>query len=348
MIPLLIPTKMDEKTIRELIEKNGGKGFAVKGIPNEEYHGGPGISSSGIKALITGTVESWLYEKANPKPPTLALRMGNAIHTMCLEKSEFWNRYCLKDEAPKAPPRNTKEGKDSYAEFLSLNPEVYSLESDEWNREWLKWKHPEFKKTIISHEELEICEGIARSINNHPMVSQMTTEGDSELTLYWIDKETGILCKCRPDRTNQSFPCLVDLKSTMDASLDAFEGQITEHNYHISAYWYLWGAKEVFGMDFQNFVYIPCEKAPPYQVTFYTADEGSLSVAEGLCRAGLAIFKRWKDELQTGDWSKKNWIGYSLEPKAAGIRPYAFNKLSNVIHSHDLHGMGLEKFVGVV
>lgn len=349
MMPLLLPPKMSEHTIRELIEKSGGKGFAAKGIPLEEYHSGPGLSSSGIKSLINGTVEQWLYDKANPSNSTAALKLGNAIHTMVLEPDEFWNRYCLFMDAPEAPSRSTKEGKADYSQWLLDHPQIASLDNNEWKKEWMKWKYPGFKKEIIWEEDFEIVKGITESIKKHPMVSQMFADGDSELSLYWIDKETNILCKCRPDRTNQSFPCIPDLKSTMDASLDSFEHDITKYDYHVSAWWYLWGAKEVFGFDFQNFVYIPCEKKPPYAVTFYTADEGSLSVAEGLCRAGLAIYSRYLKEA-VAEPSVKNavWTGYSLEPKSAGIRPYAFNKLSQVIHSHDLQNMGLEKFVGVL
>lgn len=348
MVPLLLPNKMDEKMIRELIEKSGQNGFAVKGISNEDYHSGPGLSSSDIKALINGTIEQWLHDKSNPKEPTQALKIGNAIHTMVLEPEEFWNRYCLEDDAPKLAGRGTVEGRKEWREWCVINGEQ-EMTPAIWYKTWLAWKHPKFKKQIIDKEDVDVCKGIANSVKNHPMVSQMFAEGDSELTLYWIDKESGALCKCRPDRTNQKFPCIPDLKSTTDAGLEAFEQDITSYDYHVSAWWYLWGAKEVFGFDFQNFVYIPCEKKPPYSVTFYTADEGSLGVAEGLCRAGLAIYNRFLKTTRDGITVPHGcWTGYSLEPKSAGIRPYAFNKLSNVIHAQDLHGMGLEKFVGVV
>ena len=172
------------------------------------------------------------------------------------------------------------------------------------------------------------------------MVSQMFNEGDSEVTIYWIDQETGILCKCRPDRLNQTAKAILDIKSTTDARLDSFEGEVTNHLYYVSAYWYKLGIKEVFYED-MDFVYIPVEKSPPYQVTYYLADDGSIALGEGLCRAGLEIYKRFIES------KNKEWKGYSLEPKTASVRPWAFNKISQVIHSHDLHGLGLEKFVGV-
>jgi hypothetical protein len=351
MYPLLLPSNLTETTIRELIEKNNGVGFAVKNIPNEEYHRGPGISSSDIKALINGTVKSWIHNKLNPEPPTPTQRLGTAIHTMVLEPDQFWARYCFFTDAPAAPGRATKEGKAEWKEYLEYfkdkNGEElrFDISSEDWKSRWMKWRHPDFKREIISSEDWEICKGIYSSVKAHPMINQMFADGDSEVSMYWIDRETNILCKARADRLNHTFPCIPDLKSTEDAGLDAFEHQITSYDYHVSAFWYLWGAKEVFQKDFENFVYVPCEKKPPYQVTFYTADEGSLSVAEGLCRAGLTIYKNYLNESKN---KKDVWTGHSLEPKSAGIRPYAFNKLSQVIFSHDLQGLGLEKFVGVV
>ncbi len=344
MMPLLMPHSMSEELIREVIEKSGGKGFAMKGISNEDYHAGPGLSSTDIKSLVNGTVAAWEHRKANPEAPTPALRLGNAIHTYILEKDVFWDRYCLMKDSPEAPSRSTKIGKAEWEAFCKSGGGELELTSDEWKAVWIKWRHPDFKKDIISLEDLQIIEGIATSVQNHPLVSQIIAQGESEVTLYWIDQATDILCKARTDRLNKEWPCIPDLKSTEDASLDAFEHSITQYDYHVSAFWYLWGAREVFQFDFLNFVYIPCEKKPPYLVTLYTADEGSLSVGEGIARAGLLIYKRYLDQKKKGE----TWTGHSLDPKAAGIRPYAFNKLSQVIHSHDLQGLGLEKYIGVV
>lgn len=149
---------------------------------------------------------------------------------MALEPDQFAERYCLDDDAPKAPGRGTKEGKEAWKEWFELKYPDYELTSDEWKNEWRKWKHPEFKKVILTKEDIEVCEGIAAAIKAHPMVSQMFLEGESEVTLYWIDKETDIICKARPDRLNQSFPCIPDIKSTTDASLESFEGDITSYD----------------------------------------------------------------------------------------------------------------------
>lgn len=336
---------IDEEQIRKAIMENGGKGLAIRNIPIEAYHSGPGLSSTDIKNLINGTIESWLFKKISPKD-THALFLGNAIHCMTLEPQEFWNRYCIDSEAPCPPSRATKEGKNEWREWVAHSGWLDEMTPLQWAKAWRKWRHPEFKKEPISREDIEVAVGIAESVKKHPMVSQMFLQGESEVTLYWIDKETGILCKCRPDRINYTFPCIPDLKSTTNASLEAFEGDITSYDYHVSAYWYLWGAQEVFGKDFENFVYIPCEKTPPYQVTFYIADEGSLAVGKGLCRAGIAIYQKYTFQLSKITDEEKRWSGYSLEPKSVGIRPWAFNKLSQVIHAHDLQGMGLEKYIG--
>lgn len=349
MIEIQTWNYQDEATIRKMIDANNGRGIAIRGVSNQSYHDGPGLSSSDIKALTNGTIEAWLYNKKNPKEPTRALWLGNAIHCAVLEKDQFWNRYCKEGEMPLAPNRSTNTGKAHWAMYLAehnLLPET-KLEPREWQKAWLKWKYPTWTKEEISDDDADICFGIAKSVEKHPMVSQMFQEGENELSLYWIDKETDLLCKCRPDRLNHKFPCIPDLKSTEDASLDSFEADITSYGYYVSAYWYLWGAKEVSGFDYRDFVYIPAEKKPPFQVTFYRADEGSLGAGEAISMAGLKIYRRFLDTTRDGVTVPHGcWTGYSLEPKSAGIRPWAFNKISQIIHEHDLHNMGLEKYVG--
>lgn len=343
MVGMLAP-KPTEEMIRKVIKDTGAGGVAFKNISNDDYHNGPGISSSDIKELLSSNPGKWLEGKKNPKDPTPALILGNAIHCRVLEPDEFPKRYCNISEVPMPGGRNTKDGKDEWKAYCEQFKWDREMTPAEWSRAWRAWKHPYFHKIGLTEEELETCAKIAESIQNHPMVSQLFAHGHSEMSLYWIDEQTDILCKCRPDRLNDKFPCIPDLKSTLDASLDSFEGDITLYGYNLSAWWYLWGSKKVMGVDYGDFVYVPAEKNAPWQVTYYLADQGSLEQAEGLCRAGLLIYRRYLDQKKQGN----EWTGYSLEAKSAGIRPWAFNKLSQVIHSHDLHGLGLEKYVGVI
>lgn len=343
---------LTEELIRQKIAENNGRGVTFEGISNEDYHTGPGISSSDIKALVNGSLNKWLYSKKNPKNQTPALELGTMIHTYVLENSDFWNRYFREEEVPSAPPRNTTVGKDLFKEWSIMNSEILEekykgkLESDQWQKEYLFHYVPELRgKNPIKRFQLEIVEGIYQSIMNHDTLPLLLKKEDCrrEVSLYWIDKETDELCKCRPDIENFKWPCILDLKSCQDAGLDAFEVDITNRDMHVSAWWYLWGASEVYEVQYDEFIYIPCEKVAPFEVNYYPADIGSLAVGEGLCRAGLKIVERHRSTTKTGTRATK-----SVTPKPAGIKPYAMNKLSQVIYANDLQNMNLERFLGVM
>lgn len=342
MIKLERLPEHNEEAIRALIKEHGG--LVLTHITNEAYHQGPGISSSDIKEVVDGTLASWIEKKSSNKLPTESQLKGSAIHTYLLERDQFWLRYCEESEYPLAPLRTTKEGKETFAKWQEETGNVGTkLESDEWKAAYVAWAFPEFKKEVISKKNLEMLEQIEKSVKTHEELSLILEGGDSEVSYFWIDDETDILCKARADKLNYDFPCIPDLKSCMDASPDAFESNITNYNYYVSAYWYLWGAKKVFNHDFVNFVYVPIEKEAPYQATLYITDEGSLSLGEGLARAGLLLFSDYFNAIKA---DKKVWLGHSKEIKSIGVKSWAFNKLSQVIYKHDLQGRGLEKFIG--
>lgn len=336
---------LTEEQIRSDIAKSPTNGVSYEGISNEDYHKGPGVSSSNIKTVLNKTFGHYLEEKKNPKDPTPALRLGTAIHTRILEPDLYEKNYLT--EMPAVPARRG-ESKKIYEEWekenLDLVVDKYKgkLTSDQWAKEYMNWKNPGME--FVSPSDVEIIEGIYKSWSEHSQIQKIFTGGIAELSIYWIDKITGLLCKCRPDYLNKKWPCLADIKSCMNGGLDEFEGDITTHDYHISAAWYLWGCMEAFGFNFEDFVYVPCEKSSPYTVTFYPADQGSLDLGKGLYMAGLQLFKRHFDAIERDE---KPWLGHSRKVKPAGVRPWAMNKLSQIIYKHDLQSAELEHHMGV-
>lgn len=71
---------------------------AYDGIPNAQYHGGPGISKSGLDVIHRSPLHfKALRDKANDdKPaPTSAQIIGSAFHALVLEPEVFRREYCL-------------------------------------------------------------------------------------------------------------------------------------------------------------------------------------------------------------------------------------------------------------
>lgn len=67
-----------------------------EGIPNAEYHGGPGISKSGLDLVHRSPLHfNAVMTAANDRTPTPAQDLGTAVHMAILEPSEFAKTYCL-------------------------------------------------------------------------------------------------------------------------------------------------------------------------------------------------------------------------------------------------------------
>lgn len=67
-----------------------------EGIPNAEYHGGPGISKSGLDIIHRSPLHlQYARSAANDNTPTAAQFIGTAAHALILEPAEFVKDYCL-------------------------------------------------------------------------------------------------------------------------------------------------------------------------------------------------------------------------------------------------------------
>lgn len=67
------------------------------GIPNADYHGGPGISKSGLDLIHRSPMHyKAVVDAANEnREPTAAQAIGTAAHCLILEPAEFPKLYCL-------------------------------------------------------------------------------------------------------------------------------------------------------------------------------------------------------------------------------------------------------------
>lgn len=67
-----------------------------EGIPNAEYHGGPGISKSGLDLVNRSPMHYHaVVTAANDHTPTAAQELGKAAHALILEPDVFTDTYCL-------------------------------------------------------------------------------------------------------------------------------------------------------------------------------------------------------------------------------------------------------------
>ncbi len=261
-------------------------------LTNEQYHADTTrISKSGLD-LINKSPAHYYAKYLDPQrviePPTKSMILGTITHLAVLEPDHLEKNYFILNDFAKileiggGNPRNTTKYKEWKDEQLELNK----------------------GKQHVMVEDFDTVRRMRDAVHNHKQAALFLKKGIPEQTIYWTDPETGVQCKCRPDFDSESSGCLVDLKSTQDASPRGFGNSSYKYKYHVQAPFYLDGYNTARPNNKkQGFVFIAVESAPPYNVCVYYIDNDGYSLGKQEYLRGL---KTYKECLQTGIWG-----GYS-------------------------------------
>ncbi|EBX3314587.1 TPA: RecE family exodeoxyribonuclease [Salmonella enterica] len=200
-------------------------------IPNEAYHPGPGVSKSQLDD-IADTPAIYLWRKNAPvdTEKTKSLDTGTAFHCRVLEPEEFSKRFIIAQEFN----RRTSAGKEEEKTFL-----------EECARTG---------RTVLTAEEGRKIELMYQSVMALPLGQWLVeSAGYAESSVYWEDPETGILCRCRPDKIIPEFHWIMDVKTTAD--IQRFRTAYYDYRYHVQDAFYSDGYRAQFG-EIPTFVFL--------------------------------------------------------------------------------------------
>lgn len=269
-------------------EPVGRKMLAIgkhSGISNEDYHKSRGESSSNIKPMRKSG-ERYQAERAGliPRHETDAMRLGSAVHKLVLERLSFGAEYIVSRKFGRGAAE-----KEAKAEFYALHPGA----------------------VIITTDEYEKAKAMADKLLRYPEVEELDifTDGEPEISCFYTDTETKILCKYRPDWENSW--AMFDVKSCVDSSEDAFARTIIKFGYHISAAHYLVGQWILAGRPlddegepvYKPFFFLCVESEFPYECAVYQLGARTLDL--GLWERAKAM-KSIKSGRESGEWPLLN------------------------------------------
>ncbi|EAZ4204317.1 exonuclease VIII [Salmonella enterica] len=200
-------------------------------IANEAYHAGPGVSKSQLDD-IADTPAIYLWRKNAPvdTEKTKTLDTGTAFHCRILEPEEFSKRFIIAPEFN----RRTSAGKEEEKTFL-----------EECARTG---------RTVLTAEEGRKIELMYQSVMALPLGQWLVeSAGYAESSVYWEDPETGILCRCRPDKIIPEFHWIMDVKTTAD--IQRFRTAYYDYRYHVQDAFYSDGYRAQFG-EIPTFVFL--------------------------------------------------------------------------------------------
>lgn len=283
----------------------------IHDLPINEYHAGPGISKTGLDAMARApSIFHALH--MNPKRPAREARAGqlegHLAHCAILEPAEFARRYVsVPPDAPRTP---------SSAQWKAKNPSPESVKAMEW---WRAFNANNDNATVITDEQRQVALAQAASVRSDPDIARLLSKGWAEVSAYWRDPVTGVLCRCRPDwvhPVDDKHVILVDIKTCGDATERDFSRQIARKNYHVQDRFYSDGFQMASGLRVVDFVFVAVESEWPYATGAYRLGEESRLEGFGIYRDLLDLYAHC---LKTDTWP-----GIHSGIKQIEIPDYAF------------------------
>lgn len=268
----------------------------VPDMPADTYHGIHAMSAGGLKRMAQSPAHFYGIQLDPNRPasgePTPAMKNGTLVHTALFEPDQVEARYIVK---PDGMSLSTVAGK--------------------------AWKEANVGREIVDASQMAAALAQARSVRALPDVAALMSDGEPEASAFWIDEQTGELCKCRPDWTSPAGDgvVLLDGKTCQDASRDGFSRAIWNYDYHLQAAWYSDGYERATGKKVHGFVFAAVESTWPHQAAAYILDDEVLDKARAKCRQLLDLYAECR--------RTNHWPGYLAEIQPITLPRWALKEI---------------------
>ena len=266
-----------------------------KNLSLEAYLKADGLSKSGLVDLADSPAH---YQARKVEPKTFsAADLGSALHMLVLEPHRA-DRFVVTAPAEVLGKNNSKNT-NAYREWLESLPGG---------------------TIVLNQADYNAAQCMRDAIFAHPAASDLLAFGHQEVSAIWRD-ESGIMCKCRPDFLSDkghSDNAVLDLKTTLNASPEAFGKQAYNLKYHWSAYWTLEIIRGLTGAHNRPYILVAVEKSIPWAVACYQVPQLLIDDAREKVARLLATYRACKE---IGAWP-----AYSDEVQPLYVPPWAITK----------------------
>lgn len=243
-------------------------------------------------ALAAGEVRKRIFDQ------------GKVVHTLVLGDGEEFVVVMAQDKQ-----KNEYEARD------------YKTLSAERHRDAI---YDAGKVPVLRHE-LAAAEVMAAKVREHQIANTLLARGRAEVSLFWIDADTGVRCRARVDwlpfLQDGRRMIVPDLKTAASAAPSEFAKQAANLGYYGQQQHYIDGIKACGLADDPAFVFVVVEKEEPHLVIVgQFADRDDLRLA----RATVDRCRRiYAECVATDTWpgygtgihnlQLPNWLHYQLE-----------------------------------
>lgn len=231
----------------------------------EEYHADPALSSSGIKTLLKSPLKYWHSSPLNPD--------RKSEDSQAMKMGRAFHTMLLEPE--------------KFREEFSIKPNVQSTSA----------------AGMVGEGDYKDIVNAVKVVREDKTIAPLIAGGNPEVSIFWRDEETGIMCRVRFDylRPRIGF----DYKTTTDVSRESLSYAIADYRYDLSASMYLEGLRQASLMDDNHlgFVLLFQEKKAPYQCEAVRLSDEILSRGHESFRNGLEIYKQHIERYGIEKWS---------------------------------------------
>jgi len=251
----------------------------IEQMDEQEYRSHPSVANSDLTTFRRSPAHL-IARRETPDKVTPAKLDGRALHCAILEPDDFLSRYCV---LPADAPKDQRHHRGA------AKPAPATLASIDW---WDNWTASNGNRIILTAEDYDSKMRVAANVREHPALkAYFDTPGQSEVSLFANDPETGTGVKARPDRivTIGGYRVMLDPKSTDDARADAFSRSAYTYSYFQQAAFYT-DVSCWCGQEIDLFLFIAFEKEAPYGVKVYEVSDDDLEFGRRQYRKALDAY----------------------------------------------------------
>jgi hypothetical protein len=232
------------------------------GMPFADYRAIDACHKSALKHVKTGK-HLKKYE-AKDDTDTDALRFGRLFHTALLDPQGLGELECYETQEWIA--------KKDHPDGLSINDQKAL---------WKKEREDNGIEYFLKADEAEAIVKMADAVRSNPLAAKyLDADPAAEAALFWTDPRTGLPCKSLLDLCLVSRDIIIEVKTDVDPSPQAFGKKIYNMGYHVGAWFNREGWRAVHGRDLKAFVYIVVEKSDPHSVGVYVMNAHDFEAGE--------------------------------------------------------------------
>jgi len=267
-------------------------------ITIEDYHANRShVSATTLKYAKESLKHfDWYRRGLLEKPTGSHFDFGNAFELALLSPDEYVKKVAVMPE------------NDWYEEIKAARTEVKTWRNTTMYKDrhanWISENQGKYIINETGKESFETIEEMLNSCYADKVIQALIKNTEYQLSLFWTDPETGVKLKTRPDICKRKKNVVVNLKTTLDGSPQAFSKDLNKYDYPLQASIEIRGCLASGAMEsIDKYFWLVVEKVAPFNATIYEFAERDIAACSD--NLDFILHKISKAEKQN------IWPGYS-------------------------------------